>query len=211
MTHELEEYILAHIDAEPELLHRLNRDTHRDCLYPDMCSGHLQGRMLKMIVRMIRPQRVLELGTFTGYSALALAEGLEGDATLHTVEINDEMEDFIRAHFDQAPQGRHITLHIGDAMQLIEPLSAEFGPWDLVFIDANKRIYPEYYRAVKPHVHHGGFILVDNTLWYGKVETNAGDAQTQGILRFNDMVTTDSDVETVIIPMRDGLTLLHVL
>lgn len=211
MTHELEEYILAHIDAEPELLHRLNRDTHRDCLYPDMCSGHLQGRMLKMIVRMIRPQRVLELGTFTGYSALALAEGLEGDATLHTVEINDEMEDFIRAHFDQAPQGRHITLHIGDAMQLIEPLSAEFGPWDLVFIDANKRIYPEYYRAVKPHVRHGGFILVDNTLWYGKVETNAGDAQTQGILRFNDMVTTDSDVETVIIPMRDGLTLLHVL
>lgn len=211
MTHELEEYILAHIDAEPELLHRLNRDTHRDCLYPDMCSGHLQGRMLKMIVRMIRPQRVLELGTFTGYSALALAEGLEGDATLHTVEINDEMEDFIRAHFDQAPQGRHITLHIGDAMQLIEPLSAEFGPWDLVFIDANKRIYPEYYRAVKPHVRHGGFILVDNTLWYGKVETNAGDAQTQGILRFNDMVTTDPDVETVIIPMRDGLTLLHVL
>lgn len=211
MTHELEEYILAHIDAEPELLHRLNRDTHRDCLYPDMCSGHLQGRMLKMIVRMIRPQRVLELGTFTGYSALALAEGLEGDATLHTVEINDEMEDFIRAHFDQAPQGRHITLHIGDAMQLIEPLSAEFGPWDLVFIDANKRIYPEYYRAVKPHVRHGGFILVDNTLWYGKVETNAGDAQTQGILRFNDMVASDPDVETVIIPMRDGLTLLHVL
>lgn len=211
MTHELEEYILAHIDAEPELLHRLNRDTHRDCLYPDMCSGHLQGRMLKMIVRMIRPQRVLELGTFTGYSALALAEGLEGDATLHTVEINDEMEDFIRAHFDQAPQGRHITLHIGDAMQLIEPLSAEFGPWDLVFIDANKRIYPDYYRAVKLHVRHGGFILVDNTLWYGKVETNAGDAQTQGILRFNDMVASDPDVETVIIPMRDGLTLLHVL
>ena len=211
MTHELEEYILAHIDAEPELLHRLNRDTHRDCLYPDMCSGHLQGRMLKMIVRMIRPQRVLELGTFTGYSALALAEGLEGDATLHTVEINDEMEDFIRAHFDRAPQGRHITLHIGDAMQLIEPLSAEFGPWDLVFIDANKRIYPDYYRAVKPHVRHGGFILVDNTLWYGKVETNAGDAQTQGILRFNDMVASDPDVETVIIPMRDGLTLLHVL
>lgn len=211
MTHELEEYILAHIDAEPELLHRLNRDTHRDCLYPDMCSGHLQGRMLKMIVRMTRPQRVLELGTFTGYSALALAEGLEGDATLHTVEINDEMEDFIRAHFDQAPQGRHITLHIGDAMQLIEPLSAEFGPWDLVFIDANKRIYPDYYRAVKPHVRHGGFILVDNTLWYGKVETNAGDAQTQGILRFNDIVASDPDVETVIIPMRDGLTLLHVL
>ena len=211
MTHELEEYILAHIDAEPELLHRLNRDTHRDCLYPDMCSGHLQGRMLKMIVRMTRPQRVLELGTFTGYSALALAEGLEGDATLHTVEINDEMEDFIRAHFDQAPQGRHITLHIGDAMQLIEPLSTEFGPWDLVFIDANKRIYPDYYRAVKPHVRHGGFILVDNTLWYGKVETNASDAQTQGILRFNDIVATDPDVETVIIPMRDGLTLLHVL
>lgn len=211
MTHELEEYILAHIDAEPELLHRLNRDTHRDCLYPDMCSGHLQGRMLKMIVRMIRPQRVLELGTFTGYSALALAEGLEGDAILHTVEINDEMEDFIRAHFDRAPQGRHITLHIGDAMQFIEPLSAEFGPWDLVFIDANKRIYPDYYRAVKPHVRHGGFILVDNTLWYGKVETNAGDAQTQGILRFNDMVASDPDVETVIIPMRDGLTLLHVL
>ena len=209
MDQKLEDYILAHIDPEPDVLHRLNGDTHRECLYPDMCSGHLQGRLLKMIVRMIRPQRILELGTFTGYSALAMAEGLDAGACLHTIEVNDEMEDFIRRHFDMSPYGEHITLHIGNALELIDQVSRSYGPWDLVFIDANKRHYCDYYNAVKPYVSPGGFILADNTLWYGKVGTDAHDAQTLGILKFNDMVAQDPDVETVMIPLRDGLTLLH--
>lgn len=207
----LDDYITSHIDPEPEWLHRLNGDTHRECLYPDMCSGHQQGRILKMFVRMIRPRRVLELGTFTGYSSLSMAEGLDDDGHLHTVEVNDEMEDFIRDHYSQSPLAHKITLHIGDALQLIRPLSLEYGPWDMVFIDANKRHYSDYYRCVKPYVRSGGFIIVDNTLWYGKVGTDAHDAQTQGILQFNDLVAADSDVETAIVPLRDGLTLLHKL
>lgn len=209
MIDNLDDYILSHIEPEPEWLHRLNGDTHRLCLYPDMCSGHLQGRMLKMIARMIRPKRVLELGTFTGYSALSLAEGLDDDAHLHTVELNDEMEDFILRHIDASPYSSRITLHIDDALQLIEPLSRDYGPWDLVFIDANKRYYTDYYNAVKPHMARGGFILADNTLWYGRVETGATDAQTLGILKFNDTVAADPDVETVMIPLRDGLTLIR--
>lgn len=209
MQEELEEYILAHIDEEPAELKKLNRDTHVYHLYSRMCSGHLQGRMLKMFTRMIQPKRILELGTFTGYSALCFAEGMPNDAELHTIEIDDEGEDFIRQRFEASPYAERMHLHIGDAMTIIPEIEGEF---DLVFIDANKRNYVEYYQLVLPRVRKGGFIIADNTLWDGKVtDDTAHDAQTQGILAFNDLVAQDKSVEKVILPLRDGLTLIHKL
>lgn len=202
----LEEYILGHIDPEPDHLKKLNRDTHVTCLYANMCSGHLQGRLLKMLTRMIKPKRVLELGTFTGYSALCLAEGMEEGAEIHTIEINDELEEFILSHIDESPCGGRIHLHIGDASEILPAIG---GEWDLVFIDANKRRYTEYYEAVMPHVRQGGFIIADNTLWYGKVTDGSHDAQTAGILEFNDHVASDPLVEKVMIPLRDGLTIIY--
>ena len=208
MTEELEEYILAHISPEGEMLRRLNRETHLYHLRPRMCSGHLQGRLLKMFVRMIAPKAILELGTFTGYSALCLAEGIAPDGVVHTIEIDDELEDFIRAHFDASEYGSHIVLHIGDAEQIIPTLDTRF---DLVFIDANKRDYVAYYEMAMQVLNPGGFIIADNTLWDGKVVTCTEkiDAQTAGILAFNDHVAADDRVEVVIIPLRDGLTIIH--
>ena len=208
MTEELEEYILAHISPEGEMLRRLNRETHLYHLRPRMCSGHLQGRLLKMFVRMITPKAILELGTFTGYSALCLAEGIAPDGVVHTIEIDDELEDFIRAHFDASEYGSRIVLHIGDAEQIIPTLDTRF---DLVFIDANKRDYVAYYEMAMQVLNPGGFIIADNTLWDGKVVTCTEkiDAQTAGILAFNDHVAADDRVEVVIIPLRDGLTIIH--
>lgn len=208
MTEQLEDYILAHIDKEGDVLRLVNRDTHVYNLRPRMCSGHLQGKLLKMFVRMIRPRRVLELGTFTGYSALAMAEGLAEDAELHTVEIDDELEDFICEHFDASPRREQIHLHIGDAAMVVPQLGGQF---DLVFIDANKRNYCDYYHLVMPLVPVGGFIIADNTLWDGKVANlpQKIDSQTAGILAFNDLVANDDRVEKVIIPIRDGLTVIH--
>ena len=209
MQEELEDYILKHIDAEGDDLRRLNRETHLYHLRPRMCSGHLQGRMLKMMVRMIRPQHILELGTFTGYSALCLAEGLADDSCrLDTIEIDDELEDFIRAHFDASPLSPRINLHIGDARDVLPTIEGDF---DLVFIDANKREYCEYYEMVFDRVAPGGFIIADNTLWDGKVVDwgKKLDAQTEGILRFNDMIAADDRVEKVILPVRDGLTIIY--
>ena len=209
MQEELEEYILSHIDAEGKVLSDLNRATHLYHLRPRMCSGHLQGRMLKMFVRMIRPQRILELGTFTGYSALCLAEGLADDSCeVHTIEIDDELEDFIKSHFALSPLANRITLHIGDAREVLATINGDF---DLVFIDANKREYCEYYDLVFDRVRPGGFIIADNTLWDGKVVEwgKKLDAQTAGILQFNDMVAADERVEKVIVPIRDGLTIIH--
>ena len=208
MTEELEEYILAHISPEGEMLRRLNRETHLYHLRPRMCSGHLQGRLLKMFVRMIAPKAILELGTFTGYSALCLAEGIAPDGVVHTIEIDDELEDFIRAHFDASEYGSRIVLHIGDAEQIIPTLDTRF---DLVFIDANKRDYVAYYEMAMQVLNPGGFIIADNTLWDGKVVTCTEkiDAQTAGILAFNDHVAADDRVEVVIIPLRDGLTIIH--
>ncbi len=208
MTEELEEYILAHISPEGEMLRRLNRETHLYHLRPRMCSGHLQGRLLKMFVRMIAPKAILELGTFTGYSALCLAEGIATDGVVHTIEIDDELEDFIRAHFDASEYGSRIVLHIGDAEQIIPTLDTRF---DLVFIDANKRDYVAYYEMAMQVLNPGGFIIADNTLWDGKVVTCTEkiDAQTAGILAFNDHVAADDRVEVVIIPLRDGLTIIH--
>lgn len=207
MTDLQEEYLLDHISPEPDHLRRLNRDTHIHCLYSRMCSGHLQGSLLAMLVGMIKPHRILELGTFTGYSALAMAGAMPADAELHTVEIDDQLQDFIRARFDRRPEGSRIHLHIGDAMQVVPSLPA---PFDLIFMDADKRLYPEYFRMVLPLLTPGGYIIADNTLWDWKILDTVvnHDAQTLGIARFNDMVAHDPAVTVTIIPVRDGLTII---
>ncbi len=208
MTDELQEYIEQHISEEPAHLAKLYRHTQLTRLYPRMCSGHIQGRMLKMLTQMISPMRVLELGTFTGYSALCMAEGMPEGAELHTVELDDEYADDIRSYFESAPCGGKITLHIGDALELTRQLP---GPWDMVFIDANKRQYSEYYKAVLPLVPSGGYIIADNTLWSGKVTEDCHDAQTDAIRRFNALVAADPRVEKVILPLRDGMTIIRKL
>ncbi len=207
---DLEEYILHHIDAEGEYLHQLWRDTQLRLSYGQMASGHLQGRLLKMLVQMIRPKMLLEIGTFSGYSALSMAEGLTEDAELHTFEIFDEQEDFIRHWFEGSPFSSHLHLHIGDALQLVPQMNVQ---WDMVFIDADKRQYVDYYQMVLPLVKPGGFILADNALWYGHVleeHPRESDLQTRGVQAFNDLVASDSRVEKVILPLRDGLTLIRV-
>ena len=208
MTDDLEEYILRHIDDESELLSALNRETHLYHLRPRMISGHLQGRILKMFFRMIRPHRILELGTFTGYSALCLAEGMPEDAELHTIDVDDEIEEFTRSFIERSPWKDRIRFIIGDACEIIPSLE---DIYDMVFIDANKRDYMRYYELVFDKVRPGGFILADNTLWDGKVVTDplSRDAQTVGIERFNDEIADDTRVEKVIIPLRDGLTVIY--
>ena len=204
----LEDYILSHIDEEGDLLRQINRDAHVNLLRPRMLSGHLQGRILKMICRMVRPKRILEIGTYTGYSTLCMAEALDVDAKIHTIEIDDEMEDFIRKYLDQSPLKDRICLHIGDALDIIPALQDSF---DLVFIDADKRLYCEYYNLVFDKLSPGGYILADNTLWDGKVleEPHPTDKQTIGIKAFNDRIAQDDRVEKVILPLRDGLTMIH--
>ena len=203
----LDEYIEEHIDREPAHLYDLYRHTHLTRLYARMCSGHTQGRLLAMLSKMISPQRVLELGTFTGYSALCLVEGIPAGGELHTVEIDDEAEEELLELFSTAPGGDKIKLHIGDALEIIDRLG---GNWDLVFIDANKRNYCDYYRLVLPRVRKGGYIIADNTLWDGKVvEDGVNDPQTGGILSFNDLVARDDSVEKVILPIRDGMTIIR--
>ena len=208
MTQDLEDYIEAHIDPEPEELRRIDRATNIRLLNGRMCSGHIQGRLLKMLVRMIRPRCVLELGTFSGYSALWMAEALEPGATLHTVEVDDELEDFIRANLASAPAGENITLHIGDAMETMR--GWDDGAFDLIFIDADKRAYADYYGEALRLLQPGGFIIADNTLWDGHVvEGCRHSSQTEGIIRFNDLVASDPRVEKAIVPLRDGLTLIR--
>ena len=205
----LDEYIESHISPEPELLYETYRYTNNHHVYPHMCSGHAQGRVLKMLTSMIAPQRVLELGCYTGYSTLCIAEALQPGAELHTVEIDDELTDELTARFARSPRADAIHLHIGDAFDIVPSLG---GGWDMAFIDANKRTYAEYFEMIMPQMRRGGFILVDNTLWGGKIlDADARDAQTEGIRRFNDLVAHDPRVETAILPLRDGLTLLRVL
>ncbi len=208
MTDELERYIAAHIDAEPENLHRLYRRVNIELLYSRMCSGHVQGRLLKMLTRMIQPKHVLEIGTYAGYSALCIAEGLNDGATVDTIEIEDEMEDFIRRQFDDSPYGKRIRLHIGGAMKIIPSLVED---WDMVYIDANKRFYVDYYNLLIDRLHSNAYIIADNTLWDGKVADTAAnhDAQTLGIAAFNNLVADDERVEKVIVPLRDGLTIIR--
>ena len=206
----LEDYILAHIDAEPPHLHELDRDTHLDLLYGRMCSGHWQGRVLKMLVRMINPEKVLELGTYSTYSAQCLAEGLiRPDAKVHTIEVEDELEDFINAHHADCPWRERIVTHMGDALEVVPRLGETF---DLIYIDANKRHYVDYYEMAINYLRPAGFMIVDNTLWDGKVamdEVKPADRQTSGILEFNERVANDDRVEKVILPLRDGLTLIY--
>lgn len=203
----IENYILSHIDEEPELLRQLNRDAHVNLLKPRMLSGHMQGRMLKMFCRMLQPKYILEIGTYTAYATLCLAEGVAEDAEIHTIEVNDELEDFIMKHLYKSKLKDRIHLYIGDAMQIIPSIDRTF---DLVFIDANKRHYVEYYDLIFDKVRPGGLIVVDNTLWDGHVlETpKPSDKQTIGIQKFNDMIAKDDRVEKVILPVRDGLTLI---
>lgn len=204
-----EEYILGHIDAEGEYLHSLWRDTQLRLSYGQMASGHLQGRLLKMLVRMAEPHRLLELGTYSGYATLCMAEGMPDGAELHTFEIFDENEDFLRQWIGGSPYGDRIHLHIGDALELVPKLD---GLWDFAFIDADKREYTAYYEMLLPRMRGGGFIVADNTLWYGHVleQARPADAQTRGVQEFNERVAADDRVEKVILPLRDGLTIVRV-
>ena len=205
----LDEYILQHIDAEGDYLHNLWRDTQLRLSYGQMASGHLQGRLLKMLVEMVKPLKVIELGTFSGYSTLCMAEGLPEKAEIHTFEIFDENEDFLRKWFEGSAYKDKIHLHIGDALQLVPQME---GDWDFAFIDADKREYVAYYQMLLPLMNPGGFIVADNTLWYGHVleEARESDAQTKGVQAFNDLVASDARVEKVILPLRDGLTIIRI-
>lgn len=207
----LQTYIENHIDDEPELLKELRRQAHLTLLHPRMLSGHMQGRILKMFMEMIRPKHVVEIGTYTGYSALCIAEGLTADAHLDTIEINDELEDKILKFFSLSEHGNKITLHIGDAVEVMRSLPYNF---DAVFMDGNKRHYIAYYEACMEKLNVGGYIFADNTLWDGHVideQVDKNDLQTKGILAFNDLVKNDPRVETVIFPIRDGITVLRKL
>ena len=201
-------YILSHIEPEPEYLYRLWRATNIYMLHGRMASGHLQGRLLKMLVQMIRPKNILEVGTFSGYSALCMAEGLEEGGKVYTFEINDEQEDFTRPWIEQSPVADKIAFIIGDAISEAPKLGVTF---DMAFVDGDKRTYVETYEMVLQLLNPGGFILADNTLWDGHVTDPAYDRdhQTQGIRRFNDYIAQDTRVEQVILPLRDGLTLIR--
>ena len=204
----LDEYISIHSTPENDILEAITRDTHVHVLNPHMLSGHIQGRVLSMFSHMLRPKRILELGTFTGYSALCLAEGLTPDGKLITIEHNDELEDTIRRNLSKSPLGNKIELHIGDCKSEIGKLE---GLFDLVFIDADKREYCDYIDLVYPLVPVGGFILADNTLWDGHIIDPAydKDKQTLGLRTFNDKIKEDNRFEQVILPLRDGLTIIR--
>lgn len=211
MRMELDDYILQHISPEPKQLHDIERKSNLYLLNGRMCSGHLQGRILKMLTEMISPQRVLELGTFSGYSALCIAEGLPEKATIDTVEIDDELEDLLTSNFSSSPYGHKIRLHIGDAADVCSGFDDE--SFDMIFIDADKRQYPSYYHLAMRLLRPGGYILADNTLWDGHVikTPDSRDRQTAGVMEFNDIVAADTRVEKVILPIRDGLTIIHKL
>lgn len=204
----LETYIHQHIDPEGDYLYRLYRATNIHTLHGRMASGHLQGRLLKMFVKMIAPKNVLEVGTFSGYSALCIAEGLALDAKLYTFEINDEMEDFTRPWIEESPYSDRIDFRIGDAITEAPKLGICF---DLAFIDGDKRTYIETYEMVLSILRQGGYMLADNTLWDGHVIDDAyvNDSQTKSIRAFNDFVAQDERVEKVILPLRDGLTIIR--
>ncbi len=211
----LERYIHELSSPEEALLHELDRQTNLRIMHPRMISGHIQGRLLRMIVQMLRPKSVLEIGTFTGYSALSMAAGLGEGATIDTIEVDDELEPMAQEFFDRSEYGSKIRLHIGSALEIAPKLGKRF---DLVFIDGDKREYPAYYRMLmgdnggESMVHSGSILLADNILWYGKVveQVAHNDRQTQGIIEFNRMVRDDERVESFILPLRDGLNMIRV-
>ncbi len=208
MNPDLETYLLSHIDAEGDYLYQLYRATNIHTVHGRMASGHLQGRLLKMFVEMIQPKNILEIGTFSGYSAICMAEGLDEDGRLYTFEINDEMEDFTRPWIENSPVASKIHFIIGDANVEAPKLNVVF---DMAFVDGDKRTYIETYETVLKLLRPGGFILADNTLWDGHVidPHYQHDAQTQGITQFNDFIAQDARVEKVILPIRDGLTIIR--
>ena len=211
----LERYVLDHTTPEEALLQELDRETHRRMVAPRMLSGHLQGRLLTLLVQLLRPQRVLEIGTFTGYSALSLAAGLGPEGRLDTIEVDDELETLVQSYFDRSEHGPKIRLHIGSALEVAPRLGTTY---DLVYIDGDKREYPAYYRMLMgddggtPLVHSGTLLVADNILWSGKVvePVARNDHHTQALLTFNRMAADDPRVETVILPLRDGLNLIRV-
>ena len=205
---EIDKYILNHIDHEDEILKELDRETNLNVLGARMISGHLQGQVLSLLSKLIRPKCILEIGTFTGYSAICLAKGLEEGGKLITIEIDDELENIAKRYFEKAGIQNFIVQKIGPALEIIPTLKETF---DLVFIDAHKPEYPAYYEAIFDKVNKGGIIIADNTLWSGKVlELPADDdIATHGIIQFNEMIKSDNRVEKVILPLRDGMTIIR--
>ncbi len=208
MHDSVEQYIESHIDKEPDVLYQLYRETNIKYINGLMASGHIQGRLLVMLCKMINPKRVLEIGTFTGYATICLAEGTDENTVIDTIEINDEFEDIINYWISKAGFSEKVRLHIGDAMKIIPEMKDGF---DLVFMDMDKRDYLKCYQMLLPKVRPGGYILADNTLWYGKVLTKISrkDAQGLAITEFNNYIANDQRVEKVILPLRDGLTLIR--
>ena len=205
----LDAYIDAHISAEPDRLKRLTRESNLRLINGRMCSGHLQGRLLKMLTMLVAPKLAVELGTFTGYSALCIAEGLPEGSTLVTMEVDDELEDFIREQLDSSEHGKKVELRIGKALEMCREF--EDGSVDMMFIDADKREYPAYLKEAVRMIRPGGLIVADNTLWSGHVCDAAyeNDPQTRGVREFNEMAATLPGFDTVILPIRDGISLLR--
>ena len=203
---DLDDYISNHSEEEPELLQELNRETYQKILQPRMLSGHYQGRVLSMVSKLVHPKNILEIGTYTGYSSLCLAEGLQKDGELHTIDINEELVDFQRKYFNKSPFGNQIVQHLGNALEMIPKLNKTF---DLIFIDADKENYPNYFNLVIDKLNNGGIILSDNVLWSGKViETvKPDDLDTKSLIEYNKLLKEDKRIETVILPIRDGLTI----
>jgi caffeoyl-CoA O-methyltransferase len=210
ISQELEDYIEQHSEKEPELLAALNKETYQKILLPRMLSGHFQGRVLSMLAKLIRPVNILEIGTYTGYSALCLCEGMQENGQLHTIDIKEELVDFQRKHFDKSPWGNQIMQHLGEAVDIIPTLDIKF---DLVFIDADKENYLNYFELIVPIMNKGGIILSDNVLWSGKVlePLSPKDISTKVLLEYNQLLKEDPRVETVLLPIRDGLTVSRVL
>jgi len=209
LKEEIDIYVENHTSKEDECLEWLRRKTYLSTTMPRQISGKVQGKLLKMLSLMIKPKYVFEIGTFTGYSAYCLKEGLLKDGMLHTIEIREEYQDIIEEFLERANASDKITLHIGDAMQIIKELDLKY---DLILIDGDKRDYPEYYKVCKEYLNKGGYMLIDNTLWYEKVlMEKADDKYTLGIQEVNDIVVSDPEVECVMLPLRDGLTLVRKL
>jgi caffeoyl-CoA O-methyltransferase len=210
ISQELEDYIEQHSEKEPELLAALDKETYQKVLLPRMLSGHFQGRVLSMLSKLIRPLNILEIGTYTGYSALSLCEGMQENGVLHTIDIKEELVDFQRKYFDKSPWGNQIVQHLGEAITIIPTLNLKF---DLVFIDADKDNYINYFELIVPMMNKGGIILSDNVLWSGKVlePLNPKDITTKIILDYNQLLKNDPRVETVLLPIRDGLTVSRVI
>ena len=206
LDHNLETYVAEHSEQEPELLQELARETHLKILQPRMLSGAYQGRLLALLSKLIAPKHILEIGTYTGYSALCLAEGLQADGQIDTIDINEELTDMQRKYFDVSGYGKHIVQHLGNAAEIIPAIE---GTFDFVFIDADKEQYPRYFDLIVDRVRSGGLIIADNVLWSGKVVESATDEATESLQIFNEKVAKDSRVETVILAVRDGLTLLR--